>query len=67
MKLVLKKDIVIPAGTEFDSVGVAVKTVRTPGMHVRHTIGFGPNTFGELMVGHEIGDPGFDEWFESEN
>lgn len=62
----LKQDLVIPAGTVFDDI-VPIKTERTPDMHCGHTIGFGRNACGSLIVGTEPGDPEFDEWFEAEN
>ena len=65
MNLRLKKDIVIPAGTIFDD-NVAIKTARMPNSHVEHILGFGANATGHLVVGHEIGDTEFDEWFECE-
>lgn len=65
MKLKLKQDITIPAGTIMDSDGVATKTERDPAAFVRYSLAFGPNSTGELLVGHEVGDDAFDEWFEA--
>jgi len=64
MKLRLKKDLVIPAGTVMSSDGVPAKTVRNPLGNVMHDLEFGANATGRLYIGHEVGDPGFDEWFE---
>lgn len=64
MRLRLKKDIVIPAGTVMTSDGVPTKTVRDPAASVMHGLAFGRNASGNLYIGHEVGDPGFDEWFE---
>jgi hypothetical protein len=64
MKLKLKRDIVIPAGTVMSSDGVPTKTTRDPLAFVAHLIDFGKNATGEIMIGHEVGDPEFDEWFE---
>lgn len=64
MKLRLKKDIVIKAGTVMDSDGVPRMTVRNASAAVAHYIAFGPNATGRLIVGHEVGDEAFDQWFE---
>lgn len=64
MRLRLKKDIVIKAGTIMDSAGVAAITKRNPSAFVSHLIGFGPNATGELLIGQEVGDDAFDQWFE---
>jgi hypothetical protein len=63
MKLRLKKDIIIKAGTVFDDA-VAHTTERNASQFVVHTLGFGKNASGDLHVGHEVGDEGFDKWFE---
>lgn len=65
MKLRLKKDIVIPAGTIMDSAGVPWKTTRDASASVSHHLPFGSNATGVLMIGHEVGDAEFDEWFEA--
>ncbi len=64
MKLKLKRDIIIKAGTIMDSEGVANKTVRDASAFVSHLLPFGANATGELLIGHEVGDRGFDKWFE---
>lgn len=63
MKLKLKKDLVIPAGQIFDDM-VPESTTRNTEAFVLFTLPFGRNATGELYVGHEVGDPEFDEWFE---
>ena len=64
MKLRLKKDLIIPAGTVMSSHGVPPKSVRDAASYVMHTMPFGKNASGQLFVGAEVGDLGFDEWFE---
>lgn len=63
MKLKLKKDLVIPAGTVFGDI-VPETTTRNTDAFVVLTMPFGRNATGELYVGHEVGDVEFDEWFE---
>lgn len=64
MRLKLKQDIVIPAGTIMDSEGVPSKTTRDATAFISHSLPFGKNATGEMLIGHEVGDPEFDEWFE---
>lgn len=63
MKLRLLKDIVIPAGTVFDSYGVP-ETISFGSDNVEHVIGFGRNASGTLYIGAEPHDAEFQEWFE---
>lgn len=59
MKLKLIKDIVIPAGTVFDTA--AIKVERAPGMHVEHTfaVGGSKDTYG--TVTYMVGEKGSEE------
>ncbi len=56
---VLKKDLVIRAGTKFTIAPVT--TTRSPG-HREHVIGFGKDNHGELTV--DLEDPKMRRWFE---
>lgn len=64
MRLRLKKDLVIPAGTVMTGDGVPNATTRDASAFISHLIPFGSNATGELLIGHEVGDAQFDEWFE---
>ena len=66
MKVRLKKDIVIPAGTVMESDGV-VSIHYNPNEFVVHTLGFGKNASGDLRIGVEMHDKEFQEWFERVN
>lgn len=62
VRVKLKKDIVIKAGTIFESA--PVETVRGRD-HVSHIVGFGRDSFGEFAVcvdPHD--DPKITKWFE---
>jgi hypothetical protein len=58
MKLRLKKDIVIPAGTVFNDA--PLKVVRKPGCYVESVIGLTPDAVGFFTCDTDCGD----EWFE---
>ena len=64
MQLKLKKDLIIKAGTVMTGEGVSNSTTRDAAAFVSHLIPFGNNATGELLIGHEVGDAQFDEWFE---
>lgn len=61
MKLRSKKDIIIPAGTVFEQ---APRKTERDANHAATIIGFGDNASGDLTVAANIGDAGFDDWFE---
>lgn len=63
MKLRLKQDLVIPAGTIFDEDGVP-GSIHFGSDNVAHTVGFGRNASGTIYVGAEPQDAEFLEWFE---
>jgi len=61
-KLILKKDIVIPAGTVFDDN--VPESIQFGSDNYQHVIGFGKDASGSLYVGAEVGNAEFDEWFD---
>lgn len=63
MKLRLKKQIVIPAGTIFDDS--VPESISFGDDTFEHVIGFGKNASGSLFVGAEPHDAEFQEWFET--
>jgi hypothetical protein len=61
MRTVLLKDIVIPAGTIFDSC--EDHTIRYGSGSVRTSIGLTRNSAGDLIYDIDHGDPDLVEWF----
>lgn len=63
-KLILKKDLVIPAGSVFDEA--PTKTVRAGGGNIQHIIGLTKDTSGSVEYCIEdMTSEEFDEWFEA--
>ena len=62
MKVRLKKDIVIKAGTVFETA--PVKTERIGDGHVAHIFGLSKDTSGEISYCIESDDPDLQDWFE---
>lgn len=60
MKKILRKDIVIPAGTVFTDA--PLRTVRTQGEFIDCIIGLTKNTAGTFT--YESNHPELDEWFD---
>lgn len=61
-RLVLKKDIVIPAGTIFEDVrGMKVEYSND---NYEHTLGLTKDSHGTLVYGIDRGDPEIWDWFE---
>lgn len=60
-EMVLKKDIVIPAGTVFSRA--PVKTERVGDQHFSHIIGLTNDSSGDLTYFIDPDDPALDEWF----
>jgi hypothetical protein len=64
MSMNLKKDIVIPAGTIFES---APEKREYWSRHAEYIFDIGPDNCGTVTVPVEPNDPYFSEWFESED
>ena len=62
MKVRLKRDIIIPAGTIFDDAPRRIDMA--PG-HVQHIIGLTDDSSGSLIYYFDPRDPCLGEWFES--
>ena len=62
MSIVLKKDIVIPAGTVFHTA--STKTQRFGNSHYEHVIGLTDDSCGFLNYDVDPDDPALGEWFE---
>lgn len=61
-KVMLKKDIVIPAGTVFESCYGEQRLYL--GNNYSHIIGLTKDTSGEIVYGIDPDDVGVAEWFE---
>lgn len=64
MKKRLKRDIVIPAGTQFRQVPHGSTTTRYGDDHYDHVIGLTADSCGTLTYLIDPRDPGLAEWFE---
>ncbi len=62
-RVVLKKDIVIPAGTVFECID-GRKSEYVSGNY-EASIGLSKDTSGGLIYGVELNDPACAEWFEA--
>ncbi len=62
--MVLKKDIVIPAGTKFQRA--PYKTKRHGNVHWDCVIGLSPNSSGDFCYCVEPDDEELKEWFEGD-
>ena len=61
MKVRLKRDILIPAGTIMDDAPRSVEMCRG---HVEHILGFTKDTSGKLLYFIDPDDAALSEWFE---
>ena len=61
-KIKLKRDIVIPAGTEFECYDGCVSEYQNG--NYGHGFGLTNDSYGELVYGFDEDDPGISEWFE---